>query len=107
MKRAEKAAAFAAMKAAYEESKAGEPGLAGYDRWFAGQEGRGPNNASVASVALYTAQVPAFRALLAEEGGDLARFYARVRVVAALPKAERDALLAQAASHGPRLAAGR
>ena len=49
--------------------------------------------------------MPAFRALLAEEGGDLARFYARVRVVAALPKAERDALLAQAASRAP--AAGR
>jgi predicted aminopeptidase len=106
-KRAEKAAAFSAMKAAYERSKAGEPGFAGYDRWFAGHDGRGPNNASVASVALYTAQVPAFRALLAEEGGDLARFYARVRVVAALPKAERDVLLARAASHGPRQAAGR
>jgi len=106
-KRAEKAAALAAMKAAYERSKAGEPGFAGYDRWFAGHDGRGPNNASVASVALYTAQVPAFRALLAEEGGDLARFYARVRAVAALPKAERDVLLAQAASHGPRQAASR
>jgi len=107
VKRAEKAAAFAAMRTAYDESKAGEPGLAGYDRWFAGHEGKGPNNASVASVALYTAQVPAFRALLAQEGGDLARFYARVRQVAALPKPERDAALAQAASHGPRLAAGR
>jgi predicted aminopeptidase len=107
VKRAEKAAAFGAMKAAYEQSKAGEPGLAGYDRWFAGHEGGGPNNASVASVALYTAQVPAFRALLAEQGGDLARFYAQVRSVAALPKAERDALLAQAARNGPGLAAGR
>ena len=107
VKRAEKAAAFAAMKAAYEQAKAGETGLAGYDRWFAGHEGRGPNNASVASVALYTAQVPAFRALLAEEGGDLARFYGRVRTVAALPKAERDAVLAQAASREPGLAAGR
>ena len=107
LKRAEKAAAFAAMKVAYEQAKAGESGLAGYDRWFAGFAGGGPNNASVASVALYTAQVPAFRALLAEEGGDLARFYARVRAVAALPKAERDALLAEAASERPRLAADR
>ena len=57
-----KIAAFAAMKAAYEEAKAGEPGLAGYERWFA-QE---PNNASLAAIALYTDRVPAFRALLAE-----------------------------------------
>ena len=67
-KRARKAAAFAAMRAGYERAKAGEPGLAGYDRWFAGDGGAGPNNASIASVALYTGQVPAFRALLARGG---------------------------------------
>ena len=38
--------AFAAMKTAYEAAKAGEPGLAGYDRWFA----HSPNNASLAAV---------------------------------------------------------
>lgn len=99
VKRAEKMAAFAAMRAAYEQSKAGVPGLAGYDRWFAGPANAGPNNASIASVALYTDQVPAFRALLAEGGGDLPRFYARVKEVGALPKAERDAVLALAARH--------
>ena len=36
-----KAAVFAAMRADYERAKAGEPGLAGYDRWFAGHDGRG------------------------------------------------------------------
>ncbi len=46
-------------------AKAGESGLAGYDRWFAGHDGRGPNNASLAAVALYDDKVPAFRALLA------------------------------------------
>ena len=30
--------------------------MAGYDRWFAGYDGQGPNNASLASVALYTAR---------------------------------------------------
>ncbi len=75
--------------------------MAGYDRWFAGYANQGPNNASLASVALYTAQVPAFRALLAQEGDDLPRFYARVKEIAALPKAERDAVLATFAD-GPR-----
>lgn len=93
-KRRAKAAAFAAMRDAYARSKAGEPGLAGYDRWFGGDRGAGPNNASLASVGLYTEQVPAFRALLASEGGDLARFYGRVRGLAAMPKAERHAELA-------------
>ncbi len=95
-KRARKAQALAAMRESYERSKAGEPGLAGYDRWFAGNAGAGPNNASVASVALYTGQVPAFRAMLAEAGQDLPRFYDRVKVVAALPKPEREVALARA-----------
>lgn len=96
-KRARKAQAFARMREAYERAKAGEPGLAGYDRWFAGPQGAGPNNASIVSVALYTGQVPAFRALLAAEGHDFPRFYDRVKLLAALPKAERDAALAAAA----------
>jgi predicted aminopeptidase len=93
-KRKEKIEAFAAMKAQYERVKAGEPGLAGYDRWFA----QNPNNASLAAVGIYTDRVPAFRALLAESGNDLSRFYERVRVIAALPKPERDAALTAAAS---------
>ena len=101
VKRAQKAVAFAAMKAGYEHAKAGEPGLAGYERWFAGAANAGPNNASIASVALYSRQVPAFRALLAEEGGDLPKFYARVKEIGALPKGERDAVLAGAAAMGP------
>lgn len=93
-KRARKAAIFAAMRDGYERAKEGQPGLAGYNRWFAGEGGAGPNNASLASVALYTGDVPAFRALLEQEGGDLPRFYARVRELAALGKPERAAALA-------------
>ncbi len=93
-KRAAKAAIFAAMREGYERAKDGEPGLAGYNRWFAGEAGAGPNNASLASVALYSGDVPAFRALLAQEGGDLPRFYARVRELAALGKPARAAALA-------------
>ncbi len=42
-----------------------------------------PNNALLASYATYTQLVPAFERLLADEGGDLERFYARVKKLAA------------------------
>ena len=84
-----KARRFAEMDAEYRQLKASWGGFAGYDRWFAGK----PNNATLASVALYTELVPAFRALLAREGGDLPRFYAAVKKLAKLPKEERDARL--------------
>lgn len=93
VKRGFKTQTFAAMRASYEAAKAGEPGLAGYDRWFTGVNNAGPNNANLASVALYSARVPAFRALLREAGDDLPRFYAKVRELALLPKVDRDATL--------------
>ena len=50
----------------------GYPRLAGYS----------PNNALLASFATYTQLVPGFEKLLAEEGGDLPRFYERVKILA-------------------------
>jgi predicted aminopeptidase len=88
-KRRAKNEIVAAMKAAYESAKAGEPGMSGYDRWFAQQ----PNNAALAAVGLYTDRVPAFRELLHESNDDLPTFYSRVRAIAARPKRERDAQL--------------
>lgn len=85
-----------AMKAAYEKAKAGEPGLSGYDRWFAQQ----PNNAALAAVGLYTDWVPAFQELLHESNDDLPTFYQRVRELAAKPKRERDAVLDALAKRG-------
>jgi len=105
-KRRAKAAAFAAMKEGYERAKAGEPGLAGFERWFAGSGNSGPNNASLASMTLYSAQVPAFAGLLTQQGGDLPRFYAAVKELAALPKAQRDAALAKAVDPQLPVAAG-
>ncbi len=94
-----KAEALAEMRTAYEQARAGETGLAGYDRWFAGYANAGPNNASLVAVTLYTGQVPAFRALLAQSRGDLPAFYEQVKVLAAMSKAQRDdALVALAAS---------
>jgi predicted aminopeptidase len=88
-KRRQKADAFAAMKVAYDKAKAEDPGLIGYERWFS----QSPNNASLSAIALYTDRVPAFRAILREEGDDLNRFYDRVRALAKLPKSERDRIL--------------
>jgi len=48
-----------------------------------------PNNALLAAFATYTQLVPAFERLLAEEGGDLERFYGAVRALAARERAGR------------------
>jgi predicted aminopeptidase len=87
--RERKAELFEDMRADYARLKEDWGGFAGYDHWFA----RGPNNALVASVGLYTKRVPAFQALLAREGGDLTRFYAAAKALAGLPKPERTAAL--------------
>jgi predicted aminopeptidase len=92
-KRAGKAEAFAAMREEYEATKRAWGGFSVYDYWFQ----QGPNNASLAAVGLYTDKVPEFRSLLAAAGGDLPRFYARVKELAALPKGQREAALEQAA----------
>jgi predicted aminopeptidase len=93
VKRSGKAAAFEAMRAEYAELRRAWGGFGAYDYWFA----QGPTNASLASVSLYTQKVPQFQALLAAEGGELPRFYARVKTLAALPKTERETALAAAA----------
>lgn len=88
-KRAAKASLIAEMKDEYAKLKASWGGYAGYDRFFAQDLG----NAHFASIATYTQLVPGFEALLAREDNSLPRFYAAVKALAALPKAERDAKL--------------
>ena len=95
-KRRLKEEAFAAMRVAYDAAKANDPGLIGYEGWFSHH----PNNANLAAIALYTDRVPAFRAMLREEGNDLVRFYAHVKQLAGLPKAERDRILDDYANGG-------
>lgn len=61
--------------------------------WIArlrGLEEAEPNNAFLAAHATYTEKLPAFERLLEEAGGDLPRFYERVRALARLPRDERD-----------------
>jgi predicted aminopeptidase len=93
-KLAAKVAAFDTMRSEYASLKREWGGFGAYDYWFA----QGPNNASLAAIGLYTQKVPQFKALLALEGGDLARLYTRVKTLAGMPKAERDTALAAAAS---------
>lgn len=88
-KRRRKAELLAALQTQYRQRKGDWGGFSGYDRWFAQPLG----NAQLASVAIYTQRVPAFEALLKQQGGDLPGFYAAVRELAALPAAERNVRL--------------
>lgn len=93
-KRAGKARALAALRAEHAALKASADGpwrdFAGYDEWFAGV-----NNAQLGVLAAYNAQVPDFERLFDRVGRDWPAFYAEVRRLAALPKAQRDAELAR------------
>lgn len=82
-KRATKARIFDALRAELAQ------GSKHPERWRAQQL----NNAQLASVATYTQLVPAFRALLAQQQGDMGKFYAVVKDMSALPQAERNAVL--------------
>ena len=84
-----KKATFEEMARDYQKLKSGWGGFSGYDRWFE----QAPNNAHLASVAIYTQLVPAFQALLAQEGNDLPRFYNAVKALARQPLEERNAAL--------------
>jgi predicted aminopeptidase len=88
-KRAGKAALMARLQADYAQLKAERwGGFAGYDGWFARA-----NNAAFGVMAAYNELVPEFERLFERSGGDFTRFYAEVKVLAAMPKAERRARL--------------
>ena len=87
--RAAKQSAFAAMREDYAVLKARWGGYAGYDPWFAAP----PSNARLASVNLYSEKVPAFEAMLEQQGRDLPKFYDAVKALAREDKAVRDARL--------------
>jgi predicted aminopeptidase len=99
--RVQKAGLYSQMYDDYVKLKASWGGFAGYDRFFAEK----PNNALLASVAIYTKKVPAFEALLAREGGDLRRFYAAAKRLSRMNKAERTAELEAALQQGRKASA--
>jgi predicted aminopeptidase len=90
--RARKRATIAALQDEYAHLKNEWGGYAGYDRFFVE-----PNNAKLASVAIYTAYVPQFERMIASHHGDLAAFYAEVKALAALPVNARATRLAELA----------
>ena len=93
--RSRKAGLFAALTQDYQQLKAEWGGFAGYDRFFIE-----PNNAKLASVALYSTLVPQFQRLIARHNGDLSAFYAEVKAIAALGEDERDIRLGGVARAG-------
>ncbi|HZV65372.1 MAG TPA: aminopeptidase [Telluria sp.] len=83
-KRATKLRLFRQLTTDYQVLKQNWGGYAGYDRFFA----EPLSNAHLASIATYSDFVPAFRTLLAREQS-FPRFYAAVRKLAELDRAER------------------
>ncbi len=88
-KRAGKQRLFAELDDEYRALKTSWGGFSGYDRLFA----RRANNALLASISSYSELVPAFRALLSQENGDLAAFYAAAKDLGKLEKPKRNARL--------------
>jgi len=88
-KREQRVVLMAAMNSDYQALKAQRwNGFAGYDGWFARA-----NNAALGMMAAYNELVPDFERLFARSGGDFVRFYAEVKILAALPKEVRRAKL--------------
>jgi len=85
--REKKRAALAGMRASFAVLKTAWGGHAPFEAWFAGDL----NNAHLASIATYYTCVPGFERELKAAGGDLTVFYARVRALARLDQATRDA----------------
>ncbi len=86
-----KRATFAALRAKYENLRAGWRDDAPFETWFKADL----NNAHLVSIATYASCVPGFARELVLAGGDLPRFYARVRELARLPKERRDAAVCE------------
>jgi len=87
--RREKQRILGELRRDYEKLKASWGGYSDFDQWFA----RGLNNAQLNSVATYYDLVPAFERLLQANNGDLEKFYAAVKKLAKMPKAERHRCL--------------
>ena len=101
--RAAKAQMYSAMRDDYASLKTkwgAADSHAGYDAWFAAP----PSNARLASVNLYSEKVPAFEALLEQQGRDLPKFFEAVKALAREGKAVRDARLDAMVKATPKVA---
>ena len=92
-KEAAKRDIFAALAADYIRMKSrwglSEAETRAYDDWLL----KDLNNAKLGSIATYTRRVPQFAALLAREGGGLPAFYEQVKLLAAMPREQRNGRL--------------
>ena len=84
----QKAAAMQRFRNAYGALRADWGGYSGYDAWVASA-----NNAVFAAQGTYDDLVPGFMALFEREGREWPRFFAAVKGLAVLPKADRQRLL--------------
>jgi predicted aminopeptidase len=91
-KLAQKQAILDELRMAYSEQKQRWGGYRGYDLWFAGPLG----NSHFVALATYYDLVPGFLQLL-QQSGDFPHFYARVKDLATLDKAERNRRLLELA----------
>jgi predicted aminopeptidase len=88
-KRQEKQRIIEEMRLDFARLKAEWGGRTDYDDWF----NRKPNNAQLNTVDAYYHLVPAFRRLLAENGGSLEAFYRAATALGKLKKSERELAL--------------
>jgi predicted aminopeptidase len=96
--RARKEETFGQLKFEYTQLRASWNGYAGYDGWF----DRALSNAHLVSAATYHGCLPGFTRVLNSVDGDLPRFYAEIRRIAALPKEQRtQAICTGPDSHPP------
>ncbi|HEB92405.1 MAG TPA: aminopeptidase [Gammaproteobacteria bacterium] len=91
-----KAQIIGELRAGYAALKRRWGGYAGYDAWFSGPL----NNPQLAAVTTYRDGVPAFQALLREQGGDLEAFYRAVEALGELSVEERQARLRDLSAAG-------
>lgn len=91
-KRLAKARIFDELREEFAQLKVVRADFSSYDRWFAQQL----NNALLATISTYTQLVPAFQALLAQQNGDMDRFFAAVKEISKLSEGERAAVLQMA-----------
>ncbi len=84
-KRAGKARIFEDLRTQFELLKTSRAEFNRFKPWFA----QPLNNARLARVSIYTQLLPAFRILLAQQDGDMARFFDAVKTIGKLPKAKR------------------
>jgi predicted aminopeptidase len=94
--RARKRAQLAALAQDMRDLERRQGARSGYEEWI----DAGLNNAHLASVATYFDCLPGFERLLAQEDGDLPRFYAAVRARAREPHAQRHRELCARSAQG-------